>query len=61
MRELDELRIEIVRAAESGEDFAELQSCFIKKKNSLRRNGHSRWKERYELNDVIKKRKTDES
>lgn len=57
MRELDELRIEIIKSAENGEDFAEMQKAFIKKQNSLRRNGHSRLKEGYELNDVIQKQK----
>lgn len=57
MRELDELRIEIIKAAENGEDFAEMQKAFISKQNSLKRNGHSRWKEGYELNDVIKQQK----
>ena len=57
MRELDELRIEIISAADNGADFGELQQTFIRKKNSLRRNGHSRWKEGYELNDVIKQQK----
>lgn len=52
MRELDELRIEIVRAVENGEDFSTLQKAFIRKKNSLKRNGHSRWKEGYDLQEV---------
>lgn len=38
MRELDELRIEIIRAAENGEDFNALQKAFIRKQNSLKRN-----------------------
>ncbi len=59
MRELDELRIEIIRAANNGADFEKLQKSFIRKKNSLRRNGHSRWKEGYELNDVIKQQKAE--
>lgn len=59
MRELDELRIEIISAAENGADFGELQQEFIRKQNSLRRNGHSRWKEGYELNDVIKQQKAE--
>lgn len=57
MRELDELRIEIIRESESGGDFEALQKAFIRKKNSLKRNGHSRWNEGYELNDVISKQK----
>lgn len=57
MRELDELRIDIIHAAEAGEDFEAMQKAFISKQNSLRRNGHSRWKEGYELQDVIKKQK----
>lgn len=59
MRELDELRIEIIREAENGGDFGELQKAFIKKQNSLRRNGHSRWKEGYELQDVIRQQKAE--
>lgn len=57
MRELDELRIEIVRATESGEEFNTLQKAFIRKQNSLKRNGHSRWKEGYELQEIIKQQK----
>lgn len=59
MRELDELRIEIIKEAEKGADFGELQQAFIRKQNSLRRNGHTRWKEGYELNDVIKQQKAE--
>lgn len=59
MRELDELRIEIIRAAENGEDFNTLQKAFIRKQNSLKRNGHSRWKEGYELQEVIKQQKAE--
>lgn len=59
MRELDELRIEIIKEAEKGADFGELQQSFIRKQNSLRRNGHTRWKEGYELNDVIKQQKAE--
>lgn len=59
MRELDELRIEIVRAAENGEDFNSLQKAFIRKQNSLKRNGHSRWKEGYKLQEIIKQQKTE--
>lgn len=59
MRELDELRIEIISAAENGADFGEFQQEFIRKQNSLRRNDHSRWKEGYELNDVIKQQKAE--
>ena len=58
MRELDELRIDVVHAMESGEfDFNDLQKAFIKKKNSLKRNGHTRFKEGYSLNDVINDQK----
>lgn len=60
MRELDELRVDIIRAAEAGEDFETMQKAFIRKQNSLRRNGHSRWEEGYELQDVIKKQKAEE-
>lgn len=59
MRELDELRIEIIKEAQNGADFEVLQKAFIKKQNSLRRNGHSRWKEGYSLNDVIQQQKTE--
>lgn len=59
LRELDELRIEIVRAAENGEDFNTLQKTFIRKQNSLKRNGHSHWKEGYELQEVIKQQKAE--
>lgn len=59
MRELDELRIDIIKAAKNGADFGELQQVFIRKQNSLRRNGHSRWKEGYELNDVIRQQKAE--
>lgn len=59
MRELDELRIDIIHAAEAGEDFEAMQKVFISKQNSLRRNGHSRWKEGYELQEVIKKQKAE--
>lgn len=59
MHELDELRIEIIRAAENGEDFNDLQKAFIRKQNSLKRNGHSRWKEGYELQEVIKQQKAE--
>lgn len=52
MRELDELRIDIIKAAENGEDFEAMQKAFVKKKNSLRRKGHSRAKEGYRLMDV---------
>lgn len=57
MRELDEMRIDIIKAADNGEDFETLQKAFIKKQNSLRRNGHTRWKEGYSLNEVIEKQK----
>lgn len=54
MRELDELRIDVVHAMESGNyDFYELRNAFIKKKNSLRRNGHTRFKEGYLLRDIL--------
>lgn len=61
MRELDELRIEIIRAAENGEDldFNALQKEFIRKQNSLKRNGHRCWKEGYELQDVIRQQKAE--
>ena len=57
MKELDELRIEIIREVESGGDFEALQKAFIRKQNSLKRNDHSRRKEGYELNDVIRQQK----
>lgn len=52
MRELDELRIDIVISVQNRADFEVLQKAFIKKKNSLKRNGHSRFKEGYSLNNV---------
>lgn len=59
MRELDELRIEVIVAAQNGEDFEAMQKAFIKKQSSLRRNGHSRWTEGYSLNDVLDKQKAE--
>lgn len=59
MRELDELRIDIIRAAEAGEDFETMQKAFIRRQNSLRINGHTRWKEGYSLKDVIQKQKAE--
>ena len=54
MRELDELRIDVVHAMQSGKyDFYELQNAFIKKKNSLKRNGHTRFKEGYSIRDIL--------
>lgn len=44
MFELDSLRLEIVKNAKNGEEFFEMQREFIKKKNSLKRNGHTREK-----------------
>ena len=59
MRELDELRIEIIRECNSGNcDFDTAQKEFIRKKNSLKRNGHTRGKEGYTLNDVISDQKS---
>jgi len=59
MRELDELRIDIIRESEAGNcNFTEAQKAFIQKQNSLRRNGHTRWKEGYTLNDVISDQKS---
>lgn len=59
MRELDELRIEIIKAADGGADFEKLQKAFISKQHGLKVSGHSRWKEGYELNDVIKQQKVE--
>lgn len=53
MRELDELRLEVIHAVNSGADFATVQAAFRKKKNSLQRHGHTREKEGYELRDLI--------
>lgn len=54
MRELDELRSDVVKAMESGDyDFREVQKAFIKKQNSLRRNGHTRGREGYSLKDIL--------
>lgn len=52
MFELDSLSLEIVKNAKNGEEFFEMQREFIKKKNSLKRNGHTREKEGYSLVDV---------
>lgn len=54
--ELDKLRREIVNATENGEDFTVLQKAFIKKKNSLKRNGHTAKLEGYSVNDLIYKK-----
>ena len=57
-RQLDELRIEVVRGMESGDyDFSTLQKAFIKKKNSLRRNGHTSNTEGYSMREVIREQK----
>lgn len=47
MRELDELRLEVVHAINNGADFAAVQTAFRKKKNSLKRHGHTRANEGY--------------
>lgn len=49
--ELDKLRLEIVNDMEH---FEENQKAFIKKQNSLRRQGKTRYKEGYALDDVIR-------
>lgn len=54
MRELDELRIEIVRDTDN---FVENQKLFIKKLNSLKRNGKTRFNEGYTLEDVTREQK----
>ena len=54
--ELDKLRREIVNAAENGGDFPSLQKAFIKKKNSLKRNGHTAKLEGYSVHDLINKK-----
>lgn len=57
-RQLDELRISIIRASESGEyDFSTLQKAFIKKKNSLKRNGHTSNTEGYSVREIINEQK----
>lgn len=57
-RQLDELRINIIRASESGEyDFYALQKAFIKKKNSLKRNGHTSNTEGYSMREVTREQK----
>lgn len=53
--ELDKLRRKIVTEVENGSDFETLQKAFIKKKNSLRRNGHTPRTEGYSAHDLIKK------
>lgn len=58
-RQLDELRADIVRETQNGTyDFTELQKAFIKKKNSLRRNGHTSNTEGYSIRDVIREQRT---
>ena len=54
MRELDELRIEVVRDMDN---FIENQKLFIKKLNSLKRNGKTRFNEGYTLEDVTREQK----
>lgn len=49
--ELDKLRIEIIRDVEN---FSENQKLFIKKQNSFIRQGKTRYKEGYELEDVLR-------
>lgn len=49
MRELDELRIYVVR---DSDNFIENQKLFIKKLNSLKRSGKTRYNEGYTLEDV---------
>jgi hypothetical protein len=56
-KELDFLRADIVQAINSGADFTELQSAFIKQKNKLQRNGHNPITEGYSLLDVIRESK----
>lgn len=57
-KQLDELRIEIVRGSKDGiYDFNEIQQAFIKKKNSLRRNGHTSNTEGYTVREIIKEQK----
>lgn len=54
MRELDELRCEIVKAAQANPSgFTTLQTTFIHKGNSLKRSGHTRSSEGYTLHEVI--------
>jgi hypothetical protein len=56
MRELDELRYEIVEAMQNdSSNFTTIQKAFIHKGNSLKRNGHTRSSEGYSLNEVIQK------
>lgn len=58
MRELDELRITVIKESNAGNcDFEEAQKAFIRKKNSLQRSGHTRGKEGYSLQDVISEQK----
>lgn len=52
-KELDKLRFAIV---DDTENFEVNQKAFVKKQNSLRNQGKSRWKEGYTLEDVAKGR-----
>lgn len=54
MRELDELRIEVVRDMDN---FTENQKLFIKRLNSLKRNGKTRSNEGYTLEDVTREQR----
>lgn len=54
MRELDELRIEVVRDMDN---FIENQKLFIKKLNSLKRNGKTRFNEGYTLEDITREQR----
>lgn len=54
MRELDELRYEVVGAMQKDAGaFATLQTAFIHKKNSLQRHGHTRSSEGYTLGEIM--------
>jgi len=57
-KQLDELRIEIVNEmTENPSNFETLQKTFIRKKNSLRINGHTSNTEGYSLSDIIKEQR----
>lgn len=63
MKELDELRYDIVKAAqENPNDFITMQAAFVHKMNSLSASGHTRFSEGYTLNEILQEhRKQEES
>jgi len=62
MRELDELRYDIVKAAkENPNDFTTLQTAFIHKMSSLRVTGHTRSSEGYTLDEILQEHRKQEA